>query len=362
MATLTEVSAIARKSIKWGAIGLVVMALIPGTATLLQKIFLMLNPPPPPPPTVRYGRLPTLIFPETANTATPEYKLETVSGSLPVLPNVAKVYLVGINKSRLLVLDRMTERANQVGLTNNPIQLDERTYRYTSPRAPIEMLFDVITGGLSYKYDWTFDKSIYQTFNVPIGDLAVSESKNFLTRLGAMPEDLANGTSKVTYLAATSSAMVPVVSPYEANFVRVDLFRAAKDEQIPGISQKVTMNFVTVSGETSPINVILAGSQGDGRVVQANYYYSQIVGEDYATYPLRPVQTAWQELVSGGGFIAKRPTENKVTVRHIYLAYFESNEQQDFLQPVYVFEGDGGFIAYIQAVDPSKIMITSLPK
>jgi hypothetical protein len=362
MATLTEVSVVARKTIKWGTIGLVVMAMIPGTISLIRKIYVMMNPPPPPPPTVRYGKLPRLMFPVDPNVATPEYKLETVSGSLPALPNVAKVYLVGINRSRLLVLDRMTERANQVGLTNEPVQINDRTYRYSSPRAPIGMMFDVITGGLSYTYDWTTDKILSQTFSVPIGDLAVGEARRFLGDLGALPEDLANGEAKVIYLAASGSAMEQVVSPYEANFVRIDLFRTKKDEKIPGVAQSISMDTVTVGGDTSPVNVILSGSQGTERVVQANYYYSQVLGEDFATYPLKPVQTAWQELVAGGGFVAKRTTENKVTIRHVNLAYFESNEQQDFLQPVYVFDGDGGFLAYVQAVDESKIATSVTPK
>jgi hypothetical protein len=68
------------------------------------------------------------------------------------------------------------------------------------------------------------------------------------------------------------------------------------------------------------------------------------------------VDQAWKELVSGGGFIAKRTTENQVVVRKVSLAYFEANEQQAFLQPVYVFEGDGGFTAYVQAVDHSYII------
>lgn len=362
MATLTEVSAVARKSIKWGTIVLVIMALIPGTISLIKKIYTMMNPPPPPPPTVRYGKLPRLMFPLSPNFATPEYKLETVTGSLPAMPNVAKVYPVGINKSRLLVLDRMTARATQVSLTNEPIQLNDRIYRYTSPQGPIEMIFDVITESLSYKYDWTLNKIAYQNTPVPIGDSAINEAKRFLETLGALPEDVANGQTKMVYLAATASAMVPVVSPYEANFVRVDFFREKKEEKIPGISQAVSMNFVTVGGDTSPINVIISGSQGPGRVIQANYYYSQILGEDFATYPLKPVNNAWQELISGGGFIAKRTSENKVTVRHVSLAYFEANEQQDFLQPVYVFDGDGGFLAYVQAVDESKIAATSAAK
>ncbi len=348
MATLTEVSTVARKVIKWGAISLVVMSLIPGTISLIKKAYLALNPPPPPAPTVRYGKLPELIFPEAPPIASPEYKLETITGNFDPLPNVGKVYLVGINRSRLLVLERMTQKTNAAGLTQGPDQLDDRTYRYINPKLPIDLIFDVITGSFSYKFDWTSDKNAYTVFNVPIGNSAISEAKSFFQRMGVLQEDLANGTTNVIYLTATSSAMVPAVSPYTANFVRVDLFRAKKDE----------LNVVTVGGDTSPTHVILSGLGGDKRVVQGNYYYSQIVGEDFATYPLKTADTAWRELVSGGGFVAKRPPENKIVVRHVDLGYFESNEQQGFLQPVFVFTGDGGFMAYVQAVTPDYVAVS----
>jgi hypothetical protein len=354
MGTLTEVSSIARNVIKWGTVSLIIMALIPGSISMLKRIYLMLNPPPPPAPTCRYGKLPSLKYPEVPATASPEYKLETVSGTFPSLPNVAKVYLVGVNKARLLVLQRMQQMAEQTGLRDTPTQLDDRTYRFTYPGLPIDMIFDVITEGFAYKYDWTVDNAVYTTFNVPIGEGAVAEAKRFLDRLGSMPSDLANGTNKVIYLAATSSAMVPAISPYDANFARVDLFRADRTETVPGVAQPQQMRVVTSGGDTSPVNVIIAGAAGPGRVVQANYYYSSVLADDSSTYPLIPVQTAWTDLVNGRGFIAKHAPGDKVTVRWISLGYFESNEQQPFLQPVYIFEGDQGFMGYVQAAADCK--------
>ncbi len=324
---------------------LIIMALIPGTIGLIKKVYLMLNPPPPPPPTVRYGKLPKLVFPEAPNFATPEYKLETISGGLPALANMGRVYAVGINKSRLLTLDRMKTRAQSLGFKDDPVELDERTYRFSHPAAPIEMIFDVISGAISYKYDWTRDKSAAKIYNVPIGDGAVSEAKSFLRKVGALSDDINNGTSGVKYLVATGSAMMPAVSAYEANFVRVDLYRADKDG----------MKMVTVGGDSSPVNIILSGQTGDGRTIQANYYYSQVLDDDYATYPLVPVTDAWNNLVAGGGFIAKRTSNNQIVIRRVSLAYFESNEPQKFLQPVYVFEGDAGFLAYVPAISPSQV-------
>jgi len=101
--------------------------------------------------------------------------------------------------------------------------------------------------------------------------------------------------------------------------------------------------------------VMISGMSDSRKIVQASFQYSQILENDFATYPLLPVQEAWNNLLAGKGYIAKKITD-KVTVRRITLAYFESNQPQKFLQPVYLFEGDAGFMAYVQAVDPKMVI------
>jgi hypothetical protein len=340
MATLTEISLVARKGIKWGAIALVIIMLIPGSIKLLTTFLTKLNPPPPPAPTVKYGRLPRLIFPIKEAVATPEYKLETIEGGLPAVPNVGKVYLVGINKSRLLTPDRIKEKARLLGFLNEPVPLNEQTYKFIHPTIPAEMVSNIISGGFSYRFDWTSDKSIATTKTPPISSSAISEAKTWLQALNLLPADLASGRGEFKYFVATGSAMLPIDTYYDANFTRVDLFRDDKDK----------LKVVTAGGDTSPVNVTFTSIAGNKRVVQANYQYSKTLDNDFATYPLKSIVSAWSELTGGGGYIAKRAGSN-VTVRKAYLAYYESNDPQDFLQPVFVFEGDGGFMGYVQAVD-----------
>jgi len=344
MATLTEVSTIARKAIKFGGIALVVLILFPGFARIVKSIYLKLNPPPPPAPTVKYGKLPKLDFPDLPAEATPEYTLETIEGGLPKLDGQAKVYVVGINKSRLLTLNRVKQKVVSLGFVDEPTQTDEQTYLFIHPKTNSLLSYNVVTGSFSFKYDWTLDRAIYETHKVPIGSEAISAAKDFLNSVGSLSEDLVSGNGKYIYLIASGSAVIPTDSVYEANFVRVDLFRANKDK----------LRVVTIGGDTSPIEVMISGLSENKRIVQANFQYSQILENDFATYPLIPVQEAWNKLLTGQGFIAKKITE-KVVVRRVSLAYFESNQPQKFLQPVYLFEGDAGFMAYVQAIDPQWI-------
>ena len=72
---------------------------------------------------------------------------------------------------------------------------------------------------------------------------------------------------------------------------------------------------------------------------------------------MKPSSTAWEELQAGRGFIARYPTNGAISivVRQVYLGYYDSFDPQMYLQPVFVFEGDNGFLAYVPAVIPEWI-------
>ena len=55
---------------------------------------------------------------------------------------------------------------------------------------------------------------------------------------------------------------------------------------------------------------------------------------------------------NGQGFIADLgASEKQVAIRNIYLAYYENQSPQNYLQPIYVFESETGFTAYVPAID-----------
>ncbi len=69
------------------------------------------------------------------------------------------------------------------------------------------------------------------------------------------------------------------------------------------------------------------------------------------SYPLKSIDSAWETLKKGDGYIASAEQDlQAVVVRRIYLAYFDAEEAQQFLQPIYVFAGDNSFLAYVPAI------------
>ncbi|MBI2008223.1 hypothetical protein HYS82_01045 [Candidatus Amesbacteria bacterium] len=347
MATLTEISFYSRRAIKWGVIGIIVITVTPLIYRGGRAIFRKINPPPPPAPTVRYGKLPILNFPKNSGGVSPVFKLETISGSLPKLANEGNVYLVGINKSRILELERMKARARSLGFTKDPIKESDHIYKFLHPQMPAQLTVNLISGGFVYSLDYLNDKTQFKPVVLPTMEQAGQQAKQFFSTLGSLPEDLAQGVVKAEYLIATFSGEMRQAPSYsEANFVRVDIFRANRDK----------LKFVTSGGETAPVNILFSGIGDKSKaIVAANYQYSMIVGSDVATYPLKSADHAWAELTQGLGYIPKPMPV--ATVRNAYLALYESDGPQDFIQPVIVFEGDEGFLGYVQAVDGKYINI-----
>lgn len=278
------------------------------------------------------------------------YTLQTISGNLPNLPTTGKVYLVGINKSRLTSLDRIRGIATTLGFTNDLTALDSENYRFVHTTIPAEIVTNIVSWKFTFKYDWTGEGSIYNNHAIPAGNDAINRAKVYYRNIGLLNGDLDTGNGVFKYFVATGSAMTSTDSFYNANFTRVDLYRADKDG----------MPVVTSGGDTSPVNIIFTPFGGNKSVAQANYEYSLTVDNDFATYPLKGIDQAWSELKSGGGYIVK-PAGNNIVVRKVYMGYYESDEPQQFLQSVYVFEGDNGFKGYVAAVAPALIIQPATP-
>lgn len=347
MATLTEAGFYARKTVTVVIIFLVAIMLAPVLLRGVRLIILAINPPKPIPPEMRYGALPDIGFPKITNTDRPNLVLETKTGELPKFPNQTRVYPVQTNKLRLLEIDRIKTRATSLGFTANPEKLSDNAYKFKHPAAPIELAVDIISNGLSYKYNWASDQNFYSNTNIPTRTDGLKDARSFFQTLGVLPPDMASGTEKYSYYISLPGGILKPTSQLEANILRIDLFRS--DIEFDKNKYRVVTPFFS----TSPVNVILTGLSGNKKIIEAAYNYSALLDaeKEYSTYPLKPVSMAWDELRGGGGYTAHidNPIQT-VKIRNVSLAYYETEAGQQFLQPVFVFEGDEGFAGYVEAI------------
>jgi hypothetical protein len=345
MATLTEVSFYTRRLVIGVLVLFVVILLSPLLLGAARMIYLAVLPPEPEAVNQKYGQLPELVFPKVGEAYKPTYKLETKDGSWPVVDKVGKVFWVQTNNNRLLELERMRARARTLDLGNEPKKIDDHTYVFAHASLPIEMAVDLIYGNYGYKYKWLGDAEFLKGKDIPGKDEALAAAKSFFSSLQLLTSELANGRATYTYLAASQDGQLKTVNSLsEGNFVRVDLFRLDIDK----------LKVVTTGWSASPVNVIFSGYKQDRnkKIAGANYNFSTIDVNNFGTYVLKSSKQAWEDLLAGRGYVPKKSGAS-VVVRQIYLAYYESDQPQQFMQPVFVFEGDEGFVGYVSAVDPS---------
>jgi len=87
--------------------------------------------------------------------------------------------------------------------------------------------------------------------------------------------------------------------------------------------------------------------------VDMEYNYFPVEYLQMHTYPLRNTESAWRLIQGGEGYIANKGTGDEAVVRNVTLGYYEAFAEQPYLQPIYVFSGDGGFLGYVSALDPN---------
>lgn len=347
MATLTQVTYWTRRLLKIGAILLGLTFFLVILSKIINSVWRKINPPPPPAPTVAFGKLPKLSFPENQTKGQKlTFKLETIQGGLPKLPTTGKVYFIPKTGPNLLALDRAKQMAKKLGFNTQPQQITENTYRWVTETTPSTTLdIDINTGNFRLFYDYENDQEILTSKNLPTNQQAAQEAKNFLALNGLLSDDLATGSAEFVYLKFTPPNLTPAISLSEADFVRVNLFRADLDN----------LKILPPNPKNSLVSFLFSGSKAMGkRIIEVRYTYYPIERETFATYPLKSVQTAWQELQGGSGYIANLGENEKgeIIIRKVSLAYFDSDKPQHYLQPIFVFEGDRNFIGYTPAIDP----------
>ena len=90
----------------------------------------------------------------------------------------------------------------------------------------------------------------------------------------------------------------------------------------------------------------------DYKVIKAKVSFYEKSDEQTGVYPLKTGEQAWKDFSSGKGtVVAAAAGVSQISIKKMYLAYFDPASQQDYLQPVYVFLGDNNFAGYLPALD-----------
>lgn len=306
--------------------------------TLYKKIF----PPPPPAPTVTYGKLPKLAIPTLSLPNNVSFTLETADGTLPKMSTQAKVFFMPKPASNLLSLSSAQNKAENLGFNPNGQEISPTTYRFSHKVNPSTLEMNIVSGVFSISYDLNADSEPISV-RPPVSEIAASQVRSYLSSADLLPSDL-TGSTKTEYLKLTDKKFVSAISLSEANLVKVNLFRKSYDN----------LSSVTPDPNNANVWFIVSGSTNRGKqIVAAEFHYFTVDESQFSTYPIKTSDTAWKEFTEGKAstaLVGVNKEGDNIKIRKIYLAYFDAGVQTDFFQPIYVFEGDNGYVAYLPAV------------
>ncbi|MFI5241068.1 MAG: hypothetical protein ACHQUA_01405 [Microgenomates group bacterium] len=342
MATrLTQVSITARKIIRYGIYGIIFLTIGKIVLDISIRLYRTVFPPPPPAPTVKFGRIPKLDFPENPKVNI-TYTLETPEGELPKLPNQEKVYFMPKINPNLLSLDVAKQKAKELGFDSDPQQVSDTVYKFTDKTFPSTLEINIVTGTFSISYDLNADRSALDR-KPPISEIATNNIKSYLTTADIFPDDL---TGPVTheFLKLSDGKLISALSLSEGDVIKINFFRKNYDE-IPTLTQHP---------DEANVWFILGGSQDKSQqVIAAEFHYYPVDESQFSTYPIKTPQAAFEELQAGNAYIANQglvKDGESLKIRRVYIANYDPEAPAEFFQPIYVFEGDKGFMAYLPAV------------
>lgn len=355
MATLTETAYYARQVIKYGSIGLVGVLVLWFVGTGLIAWWRAVNPAPLPPPRVEFGKVAEIDFPES-RLAVASYDLQTPTGRLGEFPDRMLVLSAPSRRGGFLDADRAIEAASKLGFLFSPTQPTETLYRWTqSDPLPTVLEVDIVSGHFTLKRQWQADSSLVVNKRFISEQQVVMDVQAFLRGAGLLVNDL-NGPKKISFWRAQGDRLTETIALSEADFVRADLFRS--NYRVMGADEEVLAEyeFFTPDPESGIVSVLLSGvsEPRQKQIIEVAYNYTEINYAVTGEYPIKTVETAWEELRGGRGYIAALEGD-KAVIRRIELGYFDSGSEQNYMMPIYVFTGDNGLVAYVSAVSNEMI-------
>lgn len=336
MATLSVVKFEFLKVAKWAAVVIGIFLVI---YFIIQIFSFFANSSKRNQPTVSFGKLTMIDFPKGLdNNFT--YSIDTITGAFPALPSKISVYKMIKGEPDLLAVERTGEKAKNLGFINGPIQISDVLFRWSSaPPFSRSITVNVLNPEFSITSNFIEDKFVLSASSLPAPDEAVVSARNLLEGLEFLPDNLDDGATKIKLLKIQNGTIAEASSLSNAQLISIYFFQKKND--IP---------FVYPGGDLSTMNLTIGSGDRTSFIVDARFFY-QKVSDKEATYPLISAREAYDKLKNGKGYIATyNGSDENIYIKKAYLAYYVEGKEQDYLQPVIVFEGNNNFFAYVSAV------------
>ncbi len=298
-------------------------------------------PTPQEPPTVKFGKLPKLEFPPNTNQKPFTYKINTLTGTLPALKDRLAVHKIVQPEPTLLSLKRAQNALGSVGFRTQPIQLSDKSYQWTANDPPYKkIVFDIVSFNFTLSSNYINDPDTLTAKDLPTEAGATEKAFEFLQNIEVFPTDIDQEKTKTKLFAIQNGILTPATSLSNAHVIRVDLFQKNVND-VPILYE---------NPDQSPMYLLVVSTLRGAEVVAGEFYHYDIM-EESATYPIYTTEQALDQLRKGKAYISSYNGDaNEIAIHNMYPAYFLAKENNEFLLPIIVFEGNDEFSAYLPAI------------
>ena len=341
MANLTQTAIFSKKAVGWIIAGLIILVSLIVFLGLGKTLKNLVSPAKVAPATVAFGKLPRM---DTSEGIKPPrsitYSIETISGDLLQLPEVAKVFGVAVREPTFGDLEKYKEMASRAGFDQEPTEITGSLVKFANrERNDRVLIIDRLTGNFKLESKYATDMQIISTRPQSI-DSAITKASDFFRNLDINLQEFPPEKIQIRKLRIDGTNLTETQSLINANLIEVNYSRGNLDKS-PVIWPR---------NDAAGVSALIAEST----VVAATFNVSAVQKYRFASYPLKGTARAFEELKAGLGIFNEELSGNNFSIIEITLGYVESIKYS-FLQPVYFFKGVDNIIAYVPAVDEAWI-------
>lgn len=344
--SLTQLSQYVRKYYPYGILGLLLFLIIFYAVQLVlvvidsgKQVPLSINP--------IFNQIKKPYLNDATPSGSLKYTLDTVDGRPIIATKSAQVLFMPQAETKFGYRERLYLIAKSLGFNTevSGYRLIGSEATFSEPNQ--KLVIDIRNFNFDYKYFFETDKSVFENVRTPNQEESIEKAVEFLQTAGRYPQELSQGKTNVLFLKydTETNSMGVLKDNLQANMVEIDFYRpdiAANPTAVPVVSPKYfnSQNYV----------LMMFKNDGTYKVLRSQVKFYDRSAEQIGVYPLRSGDQAYKDLIKGKGFIISQPQTANITIRKMFLGYFDPDVYQEYLQPVYVFLGDGDFVGYVPAV------------
>ena len=349
MLTLTQASKETKQILLWGGLflgAIVVLILFFRLALFVKELIF---PTPPPKPLVAFGKLQPQIFPINVTNQTLTYTINTLSGGFPAFPDQVKVYRILPVQPDLLAISKFQQKAVSIGFKPGHTTISDKIYEWRSNSnlggLDRRIRTNVVDNSFTITSPYQLDADILAGKNLPDENTAIGMGQNMLSSMELLSEDIDESKTKANLFFIKNGILSNATSLSNTQIIEVNFFQKNVDK-LPIFYERPF---------SSNISMLVTGGRDRTQIVGANYIHQQI-SDQSSTYPIKTADQAFTELKEGKAYIGSYfGGSANINITNVVLGYYMSSQTQDFLMPIYVFEGDSGFRAYVGAITDELI-------